>query len=338
MTTRIITQRDVPTLLPMGDCIDLMERTLATLSRGDAVQPLRSILWTPERTGALGVMPGFLGEPAALGTKVISVFPGNHGTPYDSHQGVVLLYELEHGRLLAVVDATEITGIRTAAVSGAVTQALARADAGDLAILGSGTQARTHLEAMASARPLRRVRVWSRDAERARAFAQRQASLVEAEIEVVATAKDAIEQADLICTTTAASEPVLCGEWLSPGAHVNAVGACTPKARELDAAAVARSRLFTDRRESLLNEAGDFLRAREEGAVDESHVQAEVGEVFAGLHAGRESDDEITLFKSLGLAVEDLAAAHHIYRQACERGIGLEVELGGLRELPPAGP
>jgi ornithine cyclodeaminase len=271
----------------------------------------------PDRHGLLGVMPGILGSPGdddpnrpVAGVKVITVMPGNHAHGEESHQGVVVLFEQERGRPLAVLDATAVTAIRTAAASAVATRALAREDAGDLAILGSGTQARSHLEAMRAVRTLRRVRVWSRNPESARRFAEEEG------VETAASAREAVEGADLICTVTAATSPILQGDWISPGAHVNAVGACTPKARELDSAAVARSRLFVDRLESALAEAGDFLLAREEGAVTDAHILGELGEVLEGRVPGRRSAEEITLFKSLGIAVEDLAAGRHVYRKA----------------------
>jgi len=257
------------------------------------------------------------------------VMPGNHGTGYESHQGVVMLFGVKHGEPLAVIDATAITEIRTAAVSGAVTQALALAGAGDLAIIGSGAQARSHLAAMAVARKLRRVRVWSRTPANAVRFAREQGPRHGVAIEVCADAAAAVRGADLVCTTTSSSTPVLKGEWLSPGAHVNAVGACFANSRELDTDAVARSRFFTDRRESCLAEAGDFRMARDEGAITDAHLLGEVGDVFAGRLQGRASDGDITVFESLGIAVEDLASAHHLLKLARETGAGRWLEWGG---------
>jgi ornithine cyclodeaminase/alanine dehydrogenase-like protein (mu-crystallin family) len=314
MSLLFLNRTEIEALLPMAECIEVVEEALRALTRGEAVQPLRSALWMPDRHGLLGVMPGILGslggDDPVTGVKVITVMPGNHAHGEESHQGVVVLFEQERGRPLAILDATAVTAIRTAAASAVATRALAREDAGDLAILGSGTQARTHLEAMRAVRTLRRVRVWSRNPESARRFAQEEG------IETAASAREAVQGADLICTVTASMEPVLHGDWIYPGAHVNAVGACTPRARELDAAAVARSRLFVDRRESALAEAGDFLLAREEGAVTDSHILGELGEVLEGRVPGRQSAEEVTLFKSLGIAVEDLAAGRHVYRKA----------------------
>lgn len=337
MDVLVVGADDVWDLLPMAECIAAMERALAALSAGQAVMPLRSIMWLPGRVGALGTMPAFLPDAGVLGLKVISVFPGNHGTPFDAHQGAVMLFEAAHGRPVALVDATAITAIRTAATSAVATRLLAREDAGDLALLGSGTQARTHLEAMRAVRRLRRVRVWSRTPEHADRFAAAEGQRWGLAIEAVRSAREAVAGADLICTVTSARDPVLLGEWIAPGAHINAVGSSVPFARELDTAAVVRARLYVDRRESALHEAGDFLIPRQEGAVTDDHIRGELGEVLLGRAAGRSAPEEVTLFKSLGLAVEDLAAAHHVYRQALTAGRGARVELGGARSADAAG-
>jgi ornithine cyclodeaminase len=323
MNILVLSHADVVKLLPMNACIEVMDEALRTTGRGDAVQPLRSVVWLPDRTGALGLMPGFLGSPASLGIKVVTVFPGNHGTGYDSHQGVVMLFDIRHGSPIAIIDASSITAIRTAAVSGVATRALARDDAGDLAILGAGVQAATHLTAMRAVRPLRSVRVWSRSRANAQRFADGNPG-----VEVMATAQAAAAGADLICTTTGAREPVLEGAWLRPGVHINAVGACFPSARELDSAAVVRSRLIVDRRESTLHESGDFLFPKAEGAIGDDHIVGELGDLLRERFVGRRSADEVTLFKSLGIAIEDLAAAHHIYMQAIATGTGVSVPLG----------
>ena len=206
---------------------------------------------------------------------------------------------------------------------------MARPDAGDLAIIGAGTQAHTHLQAMMAVRPVRRVRVYSVPAESAAAFAARESKLTGLEVEACSSAEEAVEAADLICTVTSATEPVVRGAWVSPGAHINAVGAYTPATRELDSALVAGARLYADRRESLLSEAGEFLIPRSEGLIGDEHVVGEIGEVLLGKAPARTAPEEITLFKSLGIAVEDLAAAHHVYRAAQERGLGTWLEIGG---------
>lgn len=332
MDVLIINQDEVRRLLPMNKCIDLMDQTLRTLARGDAVQPLRSATWLPDRSGLIGLMPGYLGEPQALGVKVVTVFPGNHGTDFDSHQGAVMLFDVDNGSPLAILDATEITAIRTAAVSAVATNRLAREDASCLALLGSGTQARTHLEALMLVRDVKEVRLWSLNSDRAAQFARRESTRYNIRIEAKSTASEAVDGADIICTVTAATEPILLGQWISPGAHINAVGACTPNARELDTAAVVNSRLFVDRLESALNESGDFRFPKAEGAIDDDKIVGELGDVLLERVVGRSSSKEITLFKSLGLAVEDLAAAHYIFDHAKRNNIGTTIKLGGRRD------
>ena len=329
MNVLIADQKLVTELLPMDEAIVVMRRALTMLAEGDVMMPLRSMLALPGGDRVLGLMPSYLGGLEAVGVKVIAAFPANFGTEYDTHQGVVLYFDTERGLLRAIVDATSITAIRTAAVSGLVTDLLARPDAGDLAIIGAGTQAHTHLQAMRAVRPVRRVRVHSVPAESATAYAERESRLTGLTVEVAASAEEAVAGADLICTTTTATEPVLRGEWVSPGAHINAVGAYTPATRELDSLLVAGARLYADRRESLLSEAGEFLIPKGEGLIGDDHIVGEIGEVLLGKVPARTSADEITLFKSLGIAVEDLAAAHHVYEAAKDRGLGQWVEIGG---------
>lgn len=335
MPALVVSRAEVRRLLPMDVCIDLVADALATLSRGDAQNPLRRGMWLPERRGILAMMPGSLESPRTFGLKVIAVMPGNHGTPYDAHQGVVVLFDHDHGIPVGIVDASEITAIRTAAASGVATRILAREDADDLAILGTGVQARTHLDAMRRVRPVERVRVFSRSPERRRRFAAEEAERHGLEIEASDSAEEAVRGAAIVCTTTASRKPVLFGEWLSPGAHVNAVGSSVATARELDTRAMAMASLFVDRRESVLNEAGDFLVARDEGVVDESHIRGEIGELLNGEVEGRRSAEEITLFESLGLAVEDLVSAHYVYERARAEGLGTRVDLGAFDHAAP---
>ena len=326
---RVLNQPEVEKLLTMEACIELMDGALRAISKGDVVLPLRSMVWQPDRTGLIGLMPGYLGEPRAFGLKVVSVFPANGDAGLPSHQGIVMLFGVEHGEPLGVFDADAITAIRTAAASGVATRALARKDACDLAILGAGVQARTHLDAMRAVRPLRRVRVWSRTAVRAAAFAKTESKRTGLAIEASPTAEAAVRDADLICTTTAAKEPILRGEWLAPGAHVNAVGACFANSRELDSEAVRRGRLFTDCIESARNESGDFLLACQEGVIGGAHLLGEIGNVLLGKLEGRRSPDDITIYESLGIAIEDLAAAHFLLQRAEETGTGTPIPWNG---------
>ncbi|HEV8600607.1 MAG TPA: ornithine cyclodeaminase family protein [Gemmatimonadales bacterium] len=331
MPVRILSQAEVTALLPMGECIEVMDAVLRTLSLGGAQLPLRSVLRLPHGKGFFGVMPAQLDAPGALGLKAIAVFPGNEGTRLDSHQGLVLLFDPDTGVPTAVLDASSITAIRTAAVSGVATRALARDAAGDLALLGTGVQARSHLEAMAVVRPLRRVRAFGPHPGRLADFVRWANTRLGILVEPAAGPREAVEGADLICTVSAAKTPVVLGDWVSEGAHLNAVGSSIPTARELDTRAVVRGRLFVDRLESARHEAGDFLIPRQEGAITDAHILGELGDVLLGRVAGRTNPSEVTIFKSLGIAVEDLAAAHHVLRKAEAQGVGLLAELGGLR-------
>ena len=334
MDILVVNQAEVAELLPMAECVDVMADALRTLAEGDALLPLRTILRLPDGRSAFGAMPAYLGRPAAMGIKVVTIFPGNEGTSYDSHIGAVLLFDVERGRALALMDASAITAVRTAAVSGVATRLLARDDAAELALLGSGVQAMTHLEAMRLVRPIARARVWSRSAERARRFAERASARCGVPVEVAGSAREAVEGAHVVCTVTSSREPVLRGAWLAPGAHVNAVGTSLPTARELDTEAVRRARFYVDRRESTLNEGGDFLVPKREGLIGDDHIVGEIGELLVDPPriAGRRSADEITLFKSLGLAIEDVASARRIYDRATATGAGTWIDLGGLRD------
>ena len=328
METLFISQEEVPELLPMADCIEAVRQALADLARGGAILPLRPVMWLPDRVGALGMMPGHLGSIDTMGIKTVTVFPGNAGTEYDSHQGTVMLFDASNGRLKAVIDATEITAIRTAAASAVATDLLARKESSVLAILGAGVQGRSHLEAIPLVRPVTEIRVWSRSPDSATRLAGAGGG---ATISVAGSVAEAVAGADIVCTTTASPEPILPGTLLEPGMHVNAVGSSVPFARELDTEAMARSRIFVDREESTINESGDFLFAKADGAIDEDDIVAEIGEVVVGAHPGRGSADEITTFVSLGLAIEDIAAGDLVYRNALASGRGVGIEFGGAR-------
>ena len=331
MKVLVVNHREVQQWLSMSECVDAMVGVFKMLNRGNAENPLRNLMWLPDKSGLIGMMPAYLADARVMGLKAISVFPENHATEYDSHQGTVMLFETQNGRLLAMVDAGKITAIRTAAVSGVATRLLAATDAENLAILGSGVQAATHLEAMRVVRNIKHVRVWSRNFDHARSFAEREAAGHSLSIEAFESAERAVEGADIICTVTSSTDPVLQGGWITPGTHINAVGSSVPFARELDTAAVVKSKLFVDRRESTLNEAGDFLFPKKEGAVNDTHVLGEIGDILLDKIKGRASKEDITLFKSLGLAVEDVAAAHHIYQKLSRQGDGRWIEFNATK-------
>jgi ornithine cyclodeaminase/alanine dehydrogenase-like protein (mu-crystallin family) len=323
MKTLILSNTEVAELLPMKECIAVMREALSALANGLAHQPLRTIMRPADAKGVMGLMPAYIsGDHAAFGLKAICVFPGNPAQGKDAHQGAVLLFSGETGELLAMMNASAITSIRTAADSAVATDLLARVDACKLAILGSGVQARSHLDAMSQVRSIKRCRVASRHLEHAQNFAEEMRPEFSFPLEPVETVEEALEGADLIVTATTAVAPIVRREWISAGTHLNLVGSSTPKAREVDSETIAAASLFVDRRESTINEAGDYLLAVREGLIGPNHIRAEIGEVLKGDKPGRKSPEEITLFKSLGLAIEDLFAAEYLYRKAAERKIG----------------
>jgi ornithine cyclodeaminase/alanine dehydrogenase-like protein (mu-crystallin family) len=305
----------------MEACIDAVAGALASLARGELAQPLRSVIRAADGSGFFGLMPAHRGggEPVYV-LKEIVVLPGNSARGLDPHQGGVLLHDGETGFLTAVLNASPITEIRTAAVSAVATRLLARPDTRRVAVLGSGVQGRSHVEAMRVAVSDPEIVVWSRTREHAEALA------AEAGAEVAASAEEAVAGADVVCTATSSPEPIVRREWLAPGTHVNAVGSSIPTTRELDTPTIAAASLFVDRRESTVNESGDYLIPLAAGAIGPEHIEAEIGEVLVGAHPGRTSSDELTVFKSLGLAVEDLAAAELVVRRARETGAGIEVD------------
>jgi len=327
MNVLILNHAEVEQLLPMSECISVMEAALTALARGHADQPLRTIFRPPEIKGVMAMMPAFHDSQTPMfGLKAICVFPGNAAIGKDAHQGGVMLFDGSDGELLALVNASAITAIRTAAVSALATRVLAREDATEVAIIGAGVQARAHLSAMACVRKISRVRIAARRFESAQNFANEMQAQFPFPIEPMETAEAAVRGSDVIVTATTSREPVIDREWISAGAHINAIGTFSPKAREIDTETMVAASLFFDRRESALNEAGDYLIAAQEGAIGPGHIRGELGDVLTGGQPGRTSLAEITLFKSLGLGIEDLAAAEYVYRKAAAQGAGTSVE------------
>jgi ornithine cyclodeaminase len=316
----VVGHDDTRELLPMATCIELMADALAALQRGEAANPLRSVLRPPEGAeGLLGVMPAWNGN---FGLKAVGVFPENSQRGLDPHQGVVVLFSGETGEVEGLVNAAAITAIRTAAVSAVATRLLARTDARVLGILGAGVQARSHVEAMSEAMKPEQIVAWSPTPERLSALVSELPAVTAAP-----SAEEVVRAADVLCTTTNARKPVVRRDWVKPGTHVNAVGSSIATTRELDTETIAAASLYVDRRESTVNEAGDYLFPLQEGAIGPEHIKAELGELLTGEADGRSSDDEITVFKSLGLAVEDLAAVSYVLRRARELGRGTQVDL-----------
>lgn len=305
---RVIGQDEVRARLTYEVCIPIVRQAMIALSRGETRQLLRSII--PLDQGRMfGVMPGALGERACFGAKLVSVFPENFALGRQSHQGVVVLFDGESGAPICVAHAGEITAIRTAAASAAATDALARPEAHRLALLGYGEQAGTHLRAISQVRALSEVRVWGRDFGRAQAFANEMSAETGLAVRALAGGRAAVEGADIICTLTSSKTPVLHGDWVSAGAHINLVGSSYAGPVEVDHDLVLRARLIADSREGVLAQGAEVLAAKAAGLIDDGHVVGEIGQVFDGRLEGRQAPDQITVYKSLGHIVQDLASA-----------------------------
>jgi alanine dehydrogenase len=364
--TLVLSAEDVRRVLPVRECIDVMREAFVALAEGRATVPVRTALGVGDRDQRLLLMPAVMraaaadatmtgpstptvagtttatanaeaseSAPAWFGAKVLSVVPGNAAKGRDSHQGVIVLFEGEYGSVVAMIEAGAVTAIRTAAVSAVATQALARADASCLGLIGSGVQAASHLAAMAAVRPLREVRVWSPDRERCAAFVKRATDEfgVNAEtgariaISAVARPRDAVAEADIICAVSAATTPVIESSWIRAGTHINAVGTHRPHERELDSATIQRARVFVDYLPSAMEEAGDILIPLTEKAIERAHVLGDLTSLVTNRVPGRIEPKDVTIFKSVGLAIEDLAAASHAYRRALASGVGTRVAI-----------
>ena len=320
-----LTEADVHVLLPMPDLIDSMQSALAAYSTGQVQQPLRTVLQVGAGHAFFGLMPAFIPQSGALGTKLVTVFGGNAALGLPTHLATIIMLDPQTGAVRAIMDGRYITEARTAAVSAVSVRLLAREDASTLAIIGSGVQAHSHLEAISLVRPLKEVRVWSPTLDRRQRFAADARGLVGATVTAVADARTAVADADLIVLATASREPVVRSEWVADGAHICAVGACRPDQREMTTDLVQRGRLFVDSRTGALAEAGDIVIPIKEGAFDDNHIAGELGELAAGRIGGRSKPSDVTIFKSLGMAVEDVAAAHQAFERAAERGLGRAV-------------
>jgi alanine dehydrogenase len=333
--TLVLSAEDVRRVLPVHECIEVMREAFVALAEGRATVPMRTALAVGDHDERLLLMPAVL-QPAGgtwFGAKVLSVVPGNAAKGRDSHQGMIVLFEGEYGSVAAMVEAGAVTAIRTAAVSAVATQALARADACCLALIGSGVQAASHLAAMAAVRPLTEVRVWSPDRERCAAFVKRATDEfgVNAEtgqriaFSAVARPRDAVSAADIICAVSGATAPCIESSWIRAGTHINAVGAHRPHERELDTATIQRARVFVDYLPSAMEEAGDILIPIGEKAIDRTHVLGDLTSLITNRVPGRTEPKDVTIFKSVGLAIEDIAAAAHAYRRALASGVGTRI-------------
>lgn len=324
---RLLNEAQVRALLPMSDLIEAMENSLARFSAGEVLQPVRTVLTVGPTKAYFGVMPAYMPQPARLGAKLVTVFGGNEARGLPSHLATIVLLDADTGALEAILDGRYITEARTAAVSAVSARHLARAEAATLAIIGSGVQARSHLEALAEVRSLGEVRVWSPRPPSRERFIAEMTGRTPAQLRATSSAEDAVRGADLVVLATSSPTPVLQSAWVADGAHVMSVGACRPDQREMDPALVARARLFVDSRAAALVESGDVVQGIKEGRFTESHIAGEIGQVILGRAHGRSGAAELTIFKSLGMAVEDVVAADLVLSRAVEQGSGAELVL-----------
>jgi ornithine cyclodeaminase/alanine dehydrogenase-like protein (mu-crystallin family) len=319
---RVIKGEDVRRLLPYGDCVEAVAEAMRAVSAGRTIMPLRQIMRLPGGQGALGTMPGYLGDPECFGIKLLSLFPGNPAVGLSSHLGLYMLCEAQNGRPIALMEASVLTAVRTAAASVVATRALARADSKVLAIIGTGEEAVSHIEAFQAVRPFERLLVWGRNPVAAQGLADRANGVGARDVRVVSGVREALAEADVVCTVTSSPHPLLFGADVRPGTHLCLVGASIASCSEVDDDCVAMSRFFVDYRASAMAQAGELLHAIGAGVVTEAHIVAEIGEVLAGTSPGRRSASEVTVYKSLGVAAQDLAAASLVYRRAVELGAG----------------
>jgi len=330
MKLRLLTGSDVQRALPMRECIELMKTAFAQLSSGQANVPLRCQLPVPAHEGVTLLMPAYLAQSGDLGIKIVSVFPHNLKANLPTLHAIVIVIDSSTGIPMALMDGTYLTALRTAAAAGAATDLLARRNANVVGIFGAGKQGCTQLEAVCHVRRIARVLVFDADRAQAERYVDEMRSrgaLVPNEIHVAASSEEVVRQADIICTATTSTQPVFDGKMLRAGTHINAVGAYTPQMQEVDAETVRRAKVVVDSRQASLVEAGDLIIPLKQGVITGMHIHAEIGEIVLGHKPGRESDSEVTYFKSVGVAVQDIAAARRVLNRASELGLGTEVEL-----------
>ncbi|MGE5619484.1 MAG: ornithine cyclodeaminase family protein [Sphingomonadaceae bacterium] len=323
----MLSRSDVEGMITMPEAIEVLRGAFAEFSRGEAAMPARSVILVPENQGWFGVMPAYLFSSGALGLKSVTVFKGNPAKGMPATLGLTLLLDPTTGVPLSVMEAGHLTGVRTAAVSGLATSLLAHEDASELAILGAGGQGRFHLVAMTTVRPIRRVRVFDASGENAERFRREMQSATSASIEVASSPEEAVRGADVIVTTSTSRTPIVEYPWLKPGAHINGVGSHSPDAREIGGEVIAHARVVVDSKDAALAEAGDLLIPISDGLVTAAQLSDELGEVVMGRKPGRTSPEQITVYKSVGIAIQDVAVANLVYRKALAAGVGTEVDL-----------
>ena len=323
----VLSEQQVQSLIDIDELIDALAQAHVQYSTGKAVMPVRLVVPLPQIQGRITSMPGFLTEDKALGMKVVTYFQDNPKNNLPAILATIMLFSAETGKIIATMDGSYITAIRTACASALATKALANPQNGVLGILGAGVQARTHIQALIRVRKIEKIKLYSPSGASAAAVKKEMESQVKCAIDVANSAEEAVRGADLVVTATTAKEPILRSAWLKPGVHINAVGSHRPDLREIDGATLARAKIIVDSRDAIMAECGDILLALKEKSIAENAIHAEIGEVLAKVKPGRTDQDEITLYKSVGIAIQDVAAANLVYRKALDKGVGTTVEL-----------
>jgi alanine dehydrogenase len=323
----VLSEQQVRSLIDIEELIAALEQAHIQYSTGKAVMPVRLVLPLPQIQGRITSMPGYLTEDKALGMKVVTYFQNNPKQNLPAILATVMLFSAVTGKMIAVMDGGYVTAIRTACASAMATRALANPEAPVLGILGAGVQTRAHIQALCRVRKLNQIKLYSPSGTSATNLKGELETAVGVAIDVANSAEEAVRNSDLVVTATTAQQPILESEWLKPGAHINAVGSHRPDSREIDGSTVARSKLVVDSREAIMAECGDILLAIKEKGITESHIHAEIGEVLAGTKSGRSDSDEVTLYKSVGIAIQDVATAQLVYRKAARENVGTRVEI-----------
>ena len=323
----LLSETEVQSLIDVEELISTLEKAQIQYSTGKAVMPVRLVVPLPQIQGRITSMPGFLDEDKALGMKVVTYFQENPKHNLPTILATIMLFSAETGKMIAAMDGSYITAIRTACASAVATKALANADTPVLGILGAGVQARSHIQALARVRKIERIKIYSPSGASASAIKKDLAPAMKIAIDVAESAEDAVRDADLLVTATTSTKPIVKSEWLKAGVHINAVGSHRPDYREIDGATLARAKLIVDSREAIMAECGDILLAIKEKTISENHIHGEIGEVLAGTKPGRSSAGEVTLYKSVGIAIQDVATANLVYRKALEQAVGTTVEI-----------
>jgi alanine dehydrogenase len=323
----LLSESQVQALIDIDELIATLEQAHIQYSSGKAVMPVRLVVPLPQIQGRITSMPGFLNEDKTLGMKVVTYFQDNPQRGLPAILATIMLFSAENGKMTAAMDGSYITAIRTACASAMATKVLANTSTPVLGILGAGVQARAHIQALSRVRKLKKIKIYSPSGTAAASIKKDMEPAVGASIEVAENGADAVKNADLLVTVTTAKEPILKPQWLAPGMHINAVGSHRPDLREIDGATLARSKVIVDSREAIMAECGDILLALAENAISENTIYGEIGEVLAGTKSGRSSADEITLYKSVGIAIQDVATANLVYRKALQQNVGTNVEI-----------